>query len=70
MELYAKDPVSFVYVNKNEESAIHEQFGNKKYFIVAYKPKRGRYLGYKDADYSTQSLRSFIDDVLGGGGTF
>jgi len=38
--------------------------------MVAYKPKRGKYLGYKDADFSEKSIAGFIDDVLGGGGTF
>lgn len=68
LEYYQNDPISFVYVDKNAEPLIHEQFGEKQYHIVAYRPKRSRYIGYKDADYSQQSIRSFIDDILGGGG--
>jgi hypothetical protein len=37
---------------------------------VAYKPKRGRFAGYPRADFSTDSLKGWIDDVLGGGGEF
>lgn len=35
-----------------------------------YKPKRGRYYGYKGADYSEESLSHFIDDFLGGNGEY
>jgi hypothetical protein len=38
--------------------------------MVAYKPKRGRYLAYHSADMSEKALRGFIDDILGGGGNF
>ncbi len=38
--------------------------------MVAYKPKRGRFAGYPRADFSVESLRGWIDDVLGGGGEF
>ena len=37
---------------------------------MAYKPKRGRFAGYPRADFSTDSLKGWIDDVLGGGGEF
>ena len=35
-----------------------------------YKPKRSRFLGYKGADYSEDSISHFIDDFLGGNGEF
>ena len=38
--------------------------------MVAYKPKRGRYTGYKNADFSTESIKGWMDDVIGGGGEF
>ena len=38
--------------------------------MVAYKPKRAKYLGYKNPDFSPESIRNFIDDVLGGGGEY
>ena len=38
--------------------------------MVAYKPKRGRFTGYPKADFSVESLRAWMDDVLGGGGEF
>jgi len=38
--------------------------------MVMLKPKRGRYVGYKGADFSQDSVKNFIDDILGGGGDF
>jgi hypothetical protein len=38
--------------------------------IVVYKPKRGKYLGYKKEDYGEGHLREFVDDVLGGNGEY
>jgi hypothetical protein len=38
--------------------------------MVAYKPKRNRFASYKDADFSSESIRNFIDSILGGGGSF
>lgn len=35
---------------------------------MAYKPKRARYTGYKNPDFSSDSIKNFIDDILGGGG--
>lgn len=49
---------------------MHRQFEDGKYHLVAYKPKRGRFLGYKSADFSPEAIRAFIDDVIGGGGEF
>jgi hypothetical protein len=37
---------------------------------VIYKPKSGRYVGYKGSDYSESSITAFIDDILGGNGRF
>ena len=70
LDLYKKDPVSFVWVDKHDEQDLHGQFDGKRFHLVAYKPKRGRYLGYKIADFSSESIRSFVDDLLGGGGEF
>lgn len=36
--------------------------------MVAFKPKRARYTGYKNPDFSSESIKNFIDDILGGGG--
>jgi len=35
---------------------------------VAYKPKRGTYLPYANADFSAESIGTFVSDVLGGSG--
>ncbi len=70
VENYKNDPITFVYVDKNEEKALHEQLGDSQYHMVVYKPKRGRYAPYKGTDFSTQSVKGFIDDVLGGSGDF
>lgn len=52
LEIYKNDPVSFVFVDPNEEQALHEQLGNKSHKVVVYRPKRSRYMAYKGADYS------------------
>jgi hypothetical protein len=36
--------------------------------LIAYKPKRFRYLAYKNADFGPESVGTFISDVLGGSG--
>jgi hypothetical protein len=69
-EIYKNDPVSLVWVDKYQESPLHQQFDSGKYHLVAYKPKRGRFVGYKNADFSTQTIRGWMDDVIGGGGEF
>jgi hypothetical protein len=38
--------------------------------IVMYRPKRSKYLSYKGADYSRNSLKNYVDDILGGSGDF
>lgn len=38
--------------------------------MVAYRPKRGRFAGYKNSDLSQSNIRNFIDDILGGGGNY
>ena len=68
LDYYKKDPVTFVWVDKHEERGLHNQFEHGRYHLVVYKPKRDRFLGYSKADFSNESLRGFIDDVLGGGG--
>ncbi len=57
-----------MWVERDEEELIHEKLGQRKHQIVAYKPKRGKYLGYQGADFSEESLKSFLDNILGGGG--
>ena len=52
LDYYTNDPISFVYVDKFSESDLHKQFGNSAYHMVAYKPKRSKYLGYKNPDFS------------------
>ena len=37
---------------------------------MAFKPKRGRFTGYKQADFSTQTIKGWMDDIIGGGGEF
>ena len=68
LEQFKKDPITMVWVDKHQESELHKQFGESKYHLVAYKPKRARYLGYRNADFSPESIGSFIADVLGGSG--
>ena len=68
--MYKNDPVSIVWVDKYEEQALHQQFSDHKYHLVAYKPKRGRYSGYPKVDFSVESLRAWMDSILGGGGEF
>jgi hypothetical protein len=68
LEAYKNDPISLVWVDKYEEQSLHGQFANSQYHLVAYKPKQGRFAGYPLADFSTDSLRGWIDNVLGGGG--
>lgn len=57
-----------VWVDKHNEPSLHQQLGNALHHLVAYKPKRGRFLGYKSADFSAESIGTFIADVIGGGG--
>ena len=68
LELYKNDPVSFVYVDKKKEQGLWEQFGSNN--LVAYKPKRNRYAAFRSGDLSQASIKSFVDDILGGGGSF
>jgi len=70
LDIFKKDPVTLVWVDKYDETELHKQFDGSKYHLVAYKPKRGRFLGYRNPDFSADSIRTFIDDVLGGGGDF
>ena len=49
---------------------MHEQLGRKEYDLVVYKPKRGRFLGYKGTDFAEITIQQFIDDILGGNGEF
>ena len=70
LEVYKNDPVSLVWVDKYDESELHQQFESGRYHLVAFKPKRGRFTGYKQADFSSQAIRSWMDDIIGGGGDF
>jgi len=70
LDIYKKDPVTIVWVDKYEESDLHRQFNESKHHLIAYKPKRARFVGYNKADFSTESLRGWMDDIIGGGGEF
>ena len=59
-----------VWVDKYEEQPLHHQFDGGRYHLVAYKPKRGRFTGYKIADFSATSIKAWMDDVIGGGGEY
>ena len=67
---YDKDHIDFVFADKHKLSSLHQQFGNRQHKIVAYKPKYSKFLAYKDADYSEDRIKDFIDKVVGGGGEF
>ena len=70
LEAFKNDPVSLVWVDKYEEQSLHYQFEGGKYHLVAYKPKRGRFTGYRNADFGPDSIKGWMDDVIGGGGEF
>ena len=68
LDKFKSDPITLTWVDKHEESELHQQFGESKHHLIAYKPKRGTFLGYKSADFAPESIGTFISDVLGGSG--
>jgi Thioredoxin len=70
LDTFKNEPLSLVWSDKREDQALHQQFEGGKYHLVAYKPKRGKFVGYKNTDFSSESVRQFVDDILGGGGEY
>jgi hypothetical protein len=70
LEYYKNDKITFVFVNKDEESELHQQLGGGNFHMVALKPKLNKFVGYNKADFSDVSIKDFVDNILGGGGDF
>ena len=47
IDTYKNDPLTFTYVNRELESQLYQQLGAAQFDIVAYRPKRRKYAGYK-----------------------
>ncbi len=41
-----------------------------KYDIALFKPKRAKYTNFKAEVVTAEGIKSFVDDILGGGGDF
>ena len=63
VDLYAKDPVGFYFVDSAQHPEFAEYFGNPH--AVLYRYKKKKYATYTGDDY-----KAFIDDVLSGNGHF
>lgn len=59
-----------MWVDKNEEKQLFEQFNLGTNSFIAYKPKRSKYVVYQNADFRETAVKAFIDDVLGGAGEY
>eukprot|EP00347_Sterkiella_histriomuscorum_P010918 403374430 len=68
LERYQNDKISFAYIDKTKEPEIYDLFSGSQYQMVAYKPKRSKFIGYSNPDYNTDSIKDFIDNIIGGGG--
>ena len=63
LETFISDPVTITYVLTKEEPYMAEQFGIVGEGVVAYKPKRAKYVKAQ-----TDDVKKFIESVLSGGG--
>ena len=63
VDLYAKDPIGFYYVDGSKYPDFGLKFENSK--AVLFKYKRNKFSIYNGEDF-----KSFIDNVLSGNGRF
>lgn len=73
-EHYLKEPINFYIVEKDnfEYPNILEDHHEIQKFpaILLIKGKRNKYILYETESFNDQYLTHFIDEVLGGGGTY
>ena len=63
-ELYQKDPISFYFVDSSKENEFESSFNNSN--IILYRFQKLRYARYTKDEYSYDSIKAFIDDILSG----
>lgn len=70
---YLDDPINFYYVQKEniEYPNIFED-GDVSSFPATFivRGKRNKYTKFQQNEFVKDKLESFVDDVLGGGGTY
>ena len=76
LEVFKNDPVTITYIFSSDEPHIVKQFGIiDSIGAVIYKPKRAKFSKLdrdfsQDAYVDVDTVKSFIDDALGGGGSW
>jgi len=67
---YAKDPVKFYYIYTDNQSAVlssfHQDHQQQDPFVVIIRPKRKKYAPFLSEELSSDNIRSFVDNILGG----
>ena len=69
LENFSKNPITFAYVDINENQEFYRNFGTKNKLII-YRPKRLRYVEYTHETIDSEKVEIFVEGIIDGNGKY